>query len=109
MHVNSETCVRDSTTAVQNTTLQSRLRVLNGFTVKRNQLFAELPDGEELRDQAREIKQHTINNLDQYLIQLEANVVAHGGTVHWASNGEDARRIVLDLARKNDVRRVVKS
>jgi len=109
MHVNSETFVRDSTTAVQNTTLQSRLRVLNGFTVKRNQLFAELPDGEELRDQAREIKQHTINNLDQYLIQLEANVVAHGGTVHWASNGEDARRIVLDLARKNDVRRVVKS
>jgi len=109
MHVNSETFVRDSTTAVQNTTLQSRLRVLNGFTVKRNQLFAELPDGEELRDQAREIKRHTINNLDQYLTQLEANVVGHGGTVHWARNGEEARRIVLDLARRNNVRRVVKS
>ncbi len=94
---------------MQNKTLQTRLRVLNGFTVKRNQLFAELPDGEALRDRAREIKEQVIGNLDLYLSQLEDNVVRLGGMVHWARTGKDARAIVLELARRNDVKRVVKA
>jgi L-lactate dehydrogenase complex protein LldF len=94
---------------VQNKTLQKRLRVLTGFTVKRNLLFAELPDGEALRDRARTIKEQTIGNLDAYLEQLEENVLRLGGTVHWARTGKEARAIVLELARKNDVKRVVKA
>jgi len=109
MHVNSESFIQDSTVAVQNKTLQTRLRVLTGFTVKRNLLFAELPDGEALRDRAREIKEETIGNLDSYLTQLEENVVRLGGTVHWARTGNEARAIVLELARKNNVQRVVKA
>lgn len=109
MHVTSESFIHDSTVAVQNKTLQKRLRVLTGFTVKRNLLFAELPDGEALRDRARKIKAQTIDNLDVYLEQLEANVVRLGGTVHWARTGKEARAIVLELARKNNVKRVVKA
>ena len=109
MHVTSESFIRDSTAAVQNKTLQTRLRVLTGFTVMRNLLFAELPDGEALRDRAREIKEETIGNLDAYLTQLEENVARLGGTVHWARTGAEARAIVLDLARKNNVKRVVKA
>ena len=109
MHVNSESFIQDSTVAVQNKTLQTRLRVLTGFTVKRNLLFAELPDGEALRDRAREIKEETIGNLNSYLIQLEENIVRLGGTVHWARTGNEARAIVLELARSNNVKRVVKA
>ena len=109
MHVKSESFIQDSTVAVQNKTLQTRLRVLTGFTVKRNLLFAELPDGEALRDRAREIKEEAIGNLDSYLTQLEENVVRLGGTVHWARTGAEARTIVLELARKNNVKRVVKA
>lgn len=109
MNVNSESFVRDSTVAVHNKTLQTRLRVLSGFTIKRNLSFAELPDGEALRDRARGIKQHTIENLDSYLIRLEENVKRLGGTVHWARTGADARSIILELARKNNVTRVVKA
>src|SRR6266404_6099849 len=108
MHVNSESFIQDSTVAVQNKTLQTRLRVLTGFTTKRNLLFAELPDGEALRDRAREIKEETIGNLDSYLTQLEENVVRLGGTVHWARTGKEARAIVLELARRNNVKRIVK-
>ncbi|HSE98606.1 MAG TPA: LutB/LldF family L-lactate oxidation iron-sulfur protein, partial [Blastocatellia bacterium] len=36
-------------------------------------------------------------------------VSRNGGKVHWASTGEEACRLVLDIARKNGVRRVVKS
>ena len=109
MHVNSESFIQDSTVAVQNKTLQTRLKVLTGFTVKRNLLFAELPDGEALRDRARAIKEETMSNLDSYLVRLEENVVRLGGTVYWARTGADARAIVLELARKNGVKRVVKA
>ncbi|HKA19893.1 MAG TPA: LutB/LldF family L-lactate oxidation iron-sulfur protein [Blastocatellia bacterium] len=109
MNVNSESFVRDSTVAVQNKTLQTRLRVLSGFTIKRNLMFAELPDGEALRDRARRIKQHTIENLDTYLLRLEENIKRLGGTVHWARTGAEARSIILGLARKNNVTRVVKA
>jgi L-lactate dehydrogenase complex protein LldF len=82
--------------------------VLTTFTIKRNAAFASLEDGEALRDQARSIKEKTIASLDTYLAQLEENVVRHGGTVHWARTGEEARAIVLDLARKNNVKHIVK-
>ena len=39
------------------------------------------PDYQELRTLANQIKMHTIENLDYYLEQLEANVAAHGGRV----------------------------
>jgi len=109
MNVRTEHFIGDSTAAVQNKTLQTRLRVINSFTVMRNRAFADLPDGEALRDRAREIKEETISNLEFYLTQFEENVVRLGGTVHWARTGEEACAIVLDLARKNQVKRVVKS
>ena len=109
MNVTSESFIQDSTAAVQNKTLQSRLRVLTTFTIKRNDAFASLEDGEALRDQARAIKENAIAGLDHYLTQLEANVVQLGGMVRWARTGDEACKIVLDLARKNNVTRVVKS
>ena len=33
--------------------------------------------------QANAIKRHTIDYLDHYLEQFEANVIAHGGQVVW--------------------------
>src|SRR5262245_53189294 len=109
MEVQTQEFIENSTAAVRNTKLQTRLRVLTGFTVKRNAAFAELKDGEALRDRARAIKSTAMANLDAHLLQLEENIGRLGGTVHWARNGEDARQIVLDLARKNNVKRVVKS
>jgi L-lactate dehydrogenase complex protein LldF len=109
MQVTTESFVLNSTAAVQNRTLQLRLRVLNNFNVKRAAAFAELADGETLRDRAREIKEHTIANLDRYLLQLEESVRRLGGTVHWARDGEEARAIILEIARSQNVKRVVKS
>src|SRR5690349_14006438 len=98
MHVTTESFIRDSAAAVQNKTLQSRLRVLTTFTIKRNAAFATLEDGEALRDRARSIKENAIANLDHYLTQFEEKVAEAGGTVHWARTGEEALSLVLDLA-----------
>ena len=109
MHLNTETFVQNSEAATQNEHLQARLRVLSSFTLKRDAAFAELSDGEALRDRARAIKQEAIANLDLYLLQLEESITRLGGKVHWARNAEEARAIILDLARARQVKRVVKS
>jgi len=71
--------------------------------------YAALADSDALRSHAKRIKEHTLAHLDRYLEQLEAAVQKNGGHVHWASNAEEARQIVLDIARKTNTRRIVKS
>lgn len=70
---------------------------------------AELPHFEQLRQMASDIRLHTIENLDFYLERLEEKVTAAGGQVHWAATAEDARQIVLEIARRNNVQLAVKS
>jgi L-lactate dehydrogenase complex protein LldF len=69
----------------------------------------ELPDWEQMRQIGSDIRQHTLENLDVYLARLEASAQAAGGQVHWASTAEDARQIVIRIAREHDVKLVVKS
>jgi L-lactate dehydrogenase complex protein LldF len=68
-----------------------------------------LPEYQDLRTQANQIKKHTIENLDYYLEQLEANVVAHGGQVVFCKDGQEVADFVLGLAKKNGARLIVKS
>src|SRR5277367_6915078 len=71
--------------------------------------YAALPDIDRLRDHAKRLKEHTLAHLDRYLEQLEASVLKLGGHVHWAATAEDARRILVSIARNTNTRRVVKS
>src|SRR5512134_613234 len=70
---------------------------------------AELPQWEQLRQIGSDIRQHTIENMNVYLTHLEEKVEQAGGHVHWAETAEDARRIVLQIARKHNVKTAVKS
>ena len=69
----------------------------------------ELPDSDRLRTLAGNIKQHTLDNLDYYLEQLASAVERNGGHVHFAADGADAKRIILELAVKTDCKRCIKS
>lgn len=71
--------------------------------------YAALADSDALRGHAKRIKEYTLAHLDRYLEQLETSVHKRGGYVHWASNAEEARRIVLDIARRTNSQRIVKS
>ena len=71
--------------------------------------YASLNDSSALRDHAKRIKEHTLANLDRYLMELEASVERRGGKVHWATDAEEARRIVVEIARQTKCRRIVKS
>jgi L-lactate dehydrogenase complex protein LldF len=71
--------------------------------------YAALADSSELRDHAKRVKEHTLAHLDRYLEQLEASVLRLGGQVHWAATAEDARRMVVEIAKRTNSQRIVKS
>ncbi len=75
---------------------------------KRAHVVHELPDWEELREAGSRIKAEVMNNLDKYLLQLEASVQKAGGTVHWAADGDEANRIITNLIKEKGETEVVK-
>src|SRR4051812_11573352 len=85
------------------------LNVKRGFVLKRALARARLPEFEQLRDEARAIKAHTLSHLDLYLEEYERKVVESGGTVHYAPDAKSARDIVLQLCREADAKLVTKS
>jgi L-lactate dehydrogenase complex protein LldF len=82
--------------------------VRSGFIEKRRKAVAGLAEFDQLRDNARAIKDHALAHLDLYLEAYEARVTEAGGKVHWAETAEDARRIVLDICRAAGARTVTK-
>ena len=89
--------------------IQKHLRTLySGFNQGRLEQAAATPNWEELRDRARQIKAHTIENLDHYLNMAAENVEKAGGTVYFAKDSEAATKYVVDLAKKKGVRSIIK-
>jgi len=68
-----------------------------------------LPDYQELRDQARAVKEYVLGNLDYYLEQFESRVVARGGKVVWCRDGTEAATFLARLAGEKHARLLVKS
>ncbi len=76
---------------------------------KRDKSAKSLPEWEQLREWASQIKNHTLSNLDNYLVEFEERAQANGVTVHWASNADEHNEIVYNIIRDNQGSRVVKS
>ena len=75
---------------------------------KRAAMVAEVPDWEELREAGRAIKTDTMARLPELLTQLEEQVTARGGVVHWARDAAEANSIVAELVRATGSTEVVK-
>ncbi len=80
----------------------------SGFISKRGKAAEKLPEFEALRDQARDIKNHTLENLDAYLELYAERVEAAGGQVHWCPTAADARDAVVEICRAVGARTVTK-
>ena len=51
---------------------------------------------------------HVIEHFDHYLLEFERNAIASGAEVHWASSADEASRIVVDLCRNAQAKRVTR-
>lgn len=96
--------------ALHNQNLQRILGRLGDTLGRKNkEAWAALPASDAVRERARTIKDATLAELDQHLERLESSVLARGGQVHWASDAEEARQIVIRLIQERNARHVVKS
>ena len=83
-------------------------RATGRFQTMRLSALASLEDADAVRDRARLIRAHTLSRLDAYLEQFTANVQKAGGHVHFAADASALNEIVNEIARKHDVKTVVK-
>lgn len=65
-------------------------------------------DWEGLREHARCVKNNALMSLKELVLEFERNATRNGIRVHYASTAEDACAIVLELARRNGVDRILK-
>lgn len=66
----------------------------------RQDAFAAGASFGELQAAAQRIRQGTLTNLPALLTQLEAQVTARGGKVHWAEDADAACQTVLELVKQ---------
>jgi len=84
-------------------------RALSNYQSARNRTGATFTDWKSARSAAATIKHEAVNHLDKYLEEFERKFTARGGKVFWASNSEQARNYILELAASRNVHSIVKS
>ncbi|MEN3292176.1 MAG: L-lactate dehydrogenase complex protein LldF, partial [Burkholderiales bacterium] len=90
--------------------LQQNLKKLSTkFVTGRATAIMELDDFEGTRDAAVERRMRAIENLDVWLEQFEREATRRGATVLYAESAEDASRLVVEIAKKHGVKKVIKS
>ena len=76
---------------------------------KRDEAARRVPEWEELRDLASQIKDHTLANLAHYLEMFESRAKANGVTVHWAQDAHEHNQIVYQILSDRKADSLVKS
>ena len=76
---------------------------------KRDKQAHSVPEWEQLRAFASQVKTHTVANLGLYLKEFERKATELGAVVHWAADAEEHNEIVLKILRRHETRRIVKS
>ena len=79
-----------------------------GLVEQRTAAKARVPEFETLRTAARDIRDHTLANLDAYLSAFADKAEAAGTRIHWAADAADARTIIAHIALQKSARLVAK-
>jgi L-lactate dehydrogenase complex protein LldF len=77
--------------------------------VKRDKAAHQIPEWEQLREAASQIKNNVLGNLHNYLVQFEKNAQANGIHVHWAADANEHNEIVHAIINKHKINHIVKS
>jgi L-lactate dehydrogenase complex protein LldF len=90
--------------------LQFNLKRMQGkFVAKRRASLSELDDFETTRDAGKAIRNRPLENLDVWLELFERNAMARGATVLFAETPADVNALVLEIAARHGVKKIIKS
>lgn len=76
---------------------------------KRDKITKQIPEWEDLRQAASEIKSNVLSNMHDYLVQFEENLQKNGIKVHWADSAEEHNAIVYSILKEKQITEMVKS
>ena len=108
--MNTETFAENAKAALQDAQLRGALRhATTMFGIRRREAAASLSNWEELRNQARAIKDEVLLHLDQHLEAFVREAERRGAKVHWAVDAAQANEIICRLTVERGARNVVKS
>jgi L-lactate dehydrogenase complex protein LldF len=109
-HLSSETFDQNAKAALADSHLRGALKNATSlFGERRKAAAASLPNWEDLRSEARAIKDEVLSHLDRYLEEFVGNAESRGAKIHWARDAAEANSIVCGLATERKARTVVKS
>src|SRR5215813_299923 len=109
-HLSSETFDQNAKAALADAQLRGALRNATSLFGKRRLAAARsLSNWEDLRSQARAIKDEVLSHLDKYLEEFVQQAEKRGAKFHWARDAAEANAIICGLALDRDARTVVKS
>lgn len=101
---------RRAAKALANSRLQATFaRTTGKFLGARNAAFAELPDGEALRDRVAAVRDEALLALDVHLARFVVEAEKAGAVVHVADDAAMARAIAARIAKDEGVSLAVKS
>jgi L-lactate dehydrogenase complex protein LldF len=96
--------------SLDNAQLQKNLvKFKTKFVTARRTGITELDDFEGTREAARAIRQRGLDNLDVWLETFERNATARGATVLFAQTPAEVNKLVLGIACRHGVRKIIKS
>ena len=109
-HLSSETFGENAKAALADSHLRGALKNATSlFGERRKAAAASLPNWEDLRSEARAIKDEVLLHLDRYLEEFVGNAESRGAMIHWARDAAEANAIICGLATERKARTVVKS
>jgi len=109
-HLTTETFDANARAALGDVQLRGALRKATSlFGTRRLEAARSLDNWEELRTEARAIKDEVLLHLDEYLQKFVANAERRGARVHWARDAAEANQIICRLSRERAARKLVKS
>ncbi len=109
MEITSNNFVQNSFVALQDIGLRKAITNVTNLSVAGRLLsWAETTDWQALRQQGRGSRLRALHSLPDLLELFERNITARGAHVLWATDGDECNQLVLDIARKHNVRTIVK-
>ncbi len=95
--------------AITNPQIRANFRkAMDGLMDKRQLAFPSDDELQRTRELAAAIRLRALSKLPELLEKLEANLTANGVKVHWAENGDEACKIILDICNEKNAKSVIK-
>lgn len=76
---------------------------------KRDKAAHNIPEWEDLRENASRIKDNVLSNLHDYLLSFEEQAQKNSIIVHWAADALEHNQIVHQILTENSINQIVKS